>query len=192
MGATLALAYCLAHPGRVQALVYISGVGIYTGWREEFNANMSALIPPEEQRQLAELRAQLVSGDGDMSTSANREYCVRAWSVEMLDRAHARKLAESVLVEGVQANWELNRVLAPEGEWFAEQSAMPERLAALRMPTLVLHGEADPRPAWAGQRVAEHIPGAEFVLLPDAGHFLWVDNPRSLCGALRRFLVWVL
>lgn len=191
-GATLALAYCLAHPRHVQALVYVSGVGIYTGWREEFHANMSALVPTEEKQQLADLRALLVSGDGEISAAANREYCVRTWSAEMLDQAHARELAESVLVEGVQANWEVNRVLSSEGERFAEQGDMPGRLATLRVPTLVLHGEADPRPAWAGRRVAEHIPGAEFVLLRGAGHFVWLDNPEILRGALRRFLVGVL
>jgi pimeloyl-ACP methyl ester carboxylesterase len=137
---------------------------------------------------LAELRAQLVSGQGEISTAANREYCVRAWSAELLDRENARELAQSVLVEGVHANWEVNRVLAPDGERFAEQSDMPGKLAALRVRTLVLHGEADPRPAWAGERVAEHIPGAEFVLLRGAGHFVWLDNPGLLRGALRRFL----
>jgi proline iminopeptidase len=191
-GATLALAYCLAHPERVQALVYVSGVGIHTGWREEFHANMDALIPPEERRELAGLRARLASGEGDVAAALNREYCVRAWSAEMVDRENARELAQSVLVDGVQANWEVNRVLAPEGERFAEQSSMPKQLAALRVPTLVLHGEIDPRPAWAGQRVAEHIPGAEFVLLPGVGHFVWLDSPDLLGDALRGFLLKVL
>jgi proline iminopeptidase len=186
-GATLALAYCLAHPGRVQALVYMSGVGIYTGWREEFRANMAALIPPQEQRQLADLRAQVGTGEGDMAAAADREYCIRAWSAEILDRENARELAQSVLVEGVQVNWEVNRVLGADGDRFAEQGGMPGRLAVLRVPTLVLHGEADPRPAWAGRRVADHIPGAEFVLLPGTGHFVWLDNPELLRGALRRF-----
>ncbi|MEA2572730.1 MAG: proline iminopeptidase [Chloroflexia bacterium] len=191
-GATLALAYCLAHPDRVQALIYISGVGIYTGWREDFAANMNALIPPEERKQLAELRAQLVSGDRGLSASINREYCVRAWSAEIVDRENARELAQSLLVDGVQANWEVNRVLAPEGERFAEQQGMPAQLAALRVPTLVVHGEIDPRPAWAGQRVADHIPSAEFVLLPGVGHFVWLDSPDLLSAALRQFLVKVL
>jgi proline iminopeptidase len=191
-GATLALAYCLAHPERVQALVYVSGVGIDTGWREEFHANMDALIPPGERQELADLRARLVSSEGDVAAALNREYCVRAWSAEMVGRENARELAQSVLVDGVQVNWEVNRVLAPEGDQFAEQSSMPERLAALRVPTLVLHGEIDPRPAWAGQCVAEHIPGAEFVLLPGVGHFVWLDSPDFLRDALRRFLAKVL
>lgn len=51
------------------------------------------------------------------------------------------------------------------------------RLASLRVPTLVLHGEADPllRPA-AARRTAAAIAGARLVLLPGVGH----DLPREV------------
>ncbi|GAA2892664.1 alpha/beta hydrolase [Pseudonocardia halophobica] len=51
------------------------------------------------------------------------------------------------------------------------------RLAAVRTPTLVLHGEQDPvvRPS-AARATAAAIPGARLVLLPGVGH----DLPREL------------
>jgi pimeloyl-ACP methyl ester carboxylesterase len=47
------------------------------------------------------------------------------------------------------------------------------RLAQLRVPTLVLHGDRDPllRPA-AARRTAAAIPGARLVILPGVGHDL--------------------
>jgi pimeloyl-ACP methyl ester carboxylesterase len=47
------------------------------------------------------------------------------------------------------------------------------RLADLDVPTLVIHGEADPlvRPSW-GKRTADAIPGAELLMIPGMGHDL--------------------
>jgi pimeloyl-ACP methyl ester carboxylesterase len=47
------------------------------------------------------------------------------------------------------------------------------RLAALDVPTLVIHGDADPlvKPSW-GKKTADAIPGAELLLVPGMGHDL--------------------
>ncbi len=48
-----------------------------------------------------------------------------------------------------------------------------DRLAGLDLPTLVIHGDADPlvRPSW-GRKTAEAIPGAQLLLIPGMGHDL--------------------
>ncbi|WP_245827957.1 alpha/beta fold hydrolase [Sinomonas mesophila] len=44
-------------------------------------------------------------------------------------------------------------------------------LTSLRVPTLVVHGAADPMfPLAHGRALAEQIPGARLLVLPDAGH----------------------
>ncbi|OLF18188.1 alpha/beta fold hydrolase [Actinophytocola xanthii] len=54
-------------------------------------------------------------------------------------------------------------------------------LAGVRVPTLVLHGEADPaQPPRAGRATAAAIPGARFVGYPGMGH----DVPRELWPAI--------
>jgi len=63
-GATLALAYGLAHPTRTRALIYLSGTGIDASWHAEYRANRAALLSSEDQRQLAGLRAHLSTAQG--------------------------------------------------------------------------------------------------------------------------------
>jgi pimeloyl-ACP methyl ester carboxylesterase len=62
------------------------------------------------------------------------------------------------------------------------------RVAALKVPTLVVAGKRDqmtqPR---AGKALAGSIPGARFVEL-DAGHSMMSEAPRGLLEALRGFL----
>jgi pimeloyl-ACP methyl ester carboxylesterase len=56
-----------------------------------------------------------------------------------------------------------------------------DALRALDVPTLVVHGEADPLVQLAGgQATAEAVPGAELLVLPGMGHNL----PRELWPAI--------
>jgi 4,5:9,10-diseco-3-hydroxy-5,9,17-trioxoandrosta-1(10),2-diene-4-oate hydrolase len=64
------------------------------------------------------------------------------------------------------------------------EALLPRILA----PTLVLHGAGDIAiPADYARRAAEAIPGAR-LQLEDAGHFLPLEQPELLVGALRAFL----
>lgn len=62
-------------------------------------------------------------------------------------------------------------------------------LAALQMPTLVLHRKDDRhRPASDSQRLAGLIPGARYVELPGADHAPWGHGAEALLDAIQRFL----
>jgi 3-oxoadipate enol-lactonase len=64
-----------------------------------------------------------------------------------------------------------------------------EGLAQLRCPTLVMSGEADGvNPPEYGREVAEVIPGAEFVLVPKAGHVLTIENAAFVYPKILEFL----
>ena len=54
------------------------------------------------------------------------------------------------------------------------------RLAAISVPTLVVHGEEDAVvPAVNGRTLATHIPDAELHLWPSAGHMYMTDQPEA-------------
>lgn len=97
LGASLALAYCLAHPSRVQALIYLSGTGIDASWKEEYHRNQEALLTPSEQQQLANLHAQLSVVQGAEFDAVERAYCELSWSTDIADRSRARELARQLL-----------------------------------------------------------------------------------------------
>jgi 3-oxoadipate enol-lactonase len=63
------------------------------------------------------------------------------------------------------------------------------RLPSIRARTLVVHGDQDRLiPAENGRKVADRIPGAEFELIPNAGHILTTDQPEICSTTLQRFL----
>ena len=63
------------------------------------------------------------------------------------------------------------------------------RLPRLKVPTLVIHGAEDHLvPPENGKVVASRIPGAEFLLIPHAGHILITDQPEVAMEAILAFL----
>jgi pimeloyl-ACP methyl ester carboxylesterase len=63
------------------------------------------------------------------------------------------------------------------------------RLPRLKMPVLVMHGDHDRiLPPLNGKRLAARIPGAQLVMIPNAGHMLVSDAPQETMGAILGFL----
>jgi 3-oxoadipate enol-lactonase len=66
---------------------------------------------------------------------------------------------------------------------------MRKNLAHIAVPTLVIAGENDTNaPAPMMERMAARIPGARFVVVPDAGHLANLEQPSAFDAALRDFL----
>lgn len=62
-------------------------------------------------------------------------------------------------------------------------------LAEIDLPTLVIAGREDQLIApEASQRMAEAIPGAQFVLIPDAGHLAPLEQPVATSKVIAEFL----
>lgn len=61
------------------------------------------------------------------------------------------------------------------------------RLAKVRAPTLVIHGDSDPLvPLEAGQDTAAHIPGARLKIIPGMGHDLPLALVEEIAEAIAR------
>ncbi len=187
-GATLALAYALTHPTRVRGLIYLCGTGVDASWHEEYHRNHDARLTSSERRELVDLRTQLSTAQGAEYDAVERAYCELSWSPDIADRSRGRELARQLWANGLHINFEVNRLLGDDGDRFTQQPNMADQLATLRIPTLVIHGACDPRPARVARSLAQSIPSADYVELPNVGHLPWIERPDLLRGALRTFL----
>jgi len=71
---------------------------------------------------------------------------------------------------------------------FSRQSVQPE-LGRIKTPTLVMVGEEDvPTPKAKAERIAQGIPGARLVVVPEAGHISTLENPAAVNAAMEEFL----
>ena len=89
------------------------------------------------------------------------------------------------------AQWAALERAAVTGNRFGQKPANSidwARLATLHMPALVIGGDADlyaPSPML--RTFAAHIPGAELVVVPEAGHSLYWERPDLFNRALLEF-----
>jgi pimeloyl-ACP methyl ester carboxylesterase len=72
---------------------------------------------------------------------------------------------------------------------FEQDPELPERLAALTVPVLLVVGEYDIWPTCTAVRELAHLlRNAELAVLPRAGHFPWVDDPYTFATTVHGFL----
>ncbi|NVJ20262.1 alpha/beta fold hydrolase [Myxococcus sp. AM011] len=162
-GSLLSIAFALAHPERVKALVLVSPVASVRRVRR-LTVTLSTLV--RTPRPLAYVFAPTVARvlGGARLPPEGRAEIVR----------EARRLAPVELLR------RLRDVLAAD---------FTSRLHELRVPTLVVQGGRDLLvPPRAARDVAEHIPGARLELLRDASHLPYMSHPEAFNAAVGAFL----
>jgi pimeloyl-ACP methyl ester carboxylesterase len=71
----------------------------------------------------------------------------------------------------------------------AERPDVTERLAAIRVPALVICGQHDAiSPRAEMRQIAERLPSARYVEVADAGHMAPLEQPAPVNAAIREFL----
>jgi pimeloyl-ACP methyl ester carboxylesterase len=158
MGGQVAQRIAVRHPRRVRTITSsaslpgdVGGLGAGRYVRMGTVARLSRLKFPEGK-----------DGDIELAAAATRAVASSAYPA---DEAAVRRMAERDEVSGVRDAAAQSRQAG--AKWHGG------RMAQIRVPTLVLHGGADPLlRTSAARRTAAEISGARLVILPGVGHYL--------------------
>jgi pimeloyl-ACP methyl ester carboxylesterase len=148
-------------------------------------ASLTSIMSTTNDRDLPDAESQvrrfIVKGAADSSEPARRAYHRELWPlIGSPAYPHARDELEAFLDRIFEAG------MPPSGRDRQTVAVLAEpgrgkRLGALSVPTLVIHGEADPLvPVACGRRTAACIPGARLRLFEGMGH----DLPSALLPML--------
>jgi 3-oxoadipate enol-lactonase len=92
------------------------------------------------------------------------------------------------LMQEVMLNTAPATVAAAQRAMAVRQNVTP-RLGEMNLPTLVIVGEKDAiSPPAEMQTIADSLPQAEFVVVPEAGHMSPLENPAVFNAAVEKFL----
>ncbi|WP_249009901.1 alpha/beta fold hydrolase [Conexibacter sp. DBS9H8] len=162
MGGFIAQTMAIEHPGRLLSLTSMMSSTGEPEYGQAAPASLDALLAPSPTEREAYI---------DSSSRWLAWHSHRYPEAEETRRLAAEAFDRGLCPEGTQR--QLAAMLAGGSRAAA--------LAALALPTLVLHGLDDTLIAPSGgERTAELIPGARLVLIADMGH----DRPRPLWDAI--------
>ena len=168
MGGMIAQELALAHPGRVRSLVSIMSS---TGSREVGQ-------PTDEARAIL-LRAPAADRDAVVAGGLEGARVIGSTGFTFDEELVTRRITDSY-----------DRAFDPEGSGrqLAAILAAPDRTQRLRqldVPTLVLHGDADPLvDRSGGEATAQAVPGARLEIIEGMGHELPSGAWDRLTGAI--------
>ncbi len=171
--AMIALDTVLESPDRFVAFVWVGGgIGGFDGG-----------ATPEEITLYEE--GDALEGAGDADGLADLD--IRAW-VDGIGQPSTR--VPTAIREAVR---EMDRPLVEPGRVFGKPIPLAtvanERLSEIRMPTLAVVGELDSSGTRASAaRLADTVPGARLISIPDVAHLIGMEVPDRLAALIVEFL----
>jgi pimeloyl-ACP methyl ester carboxylesterase len=174
MGGHVAWEYALAHSQQLDGLVLVDA----GGWPDSGGSN-----PPLVFLLLRNPLVRPLLRDLD-NTSLVRQGLEAAFvDRRLVDDAMVQRYARFARAPGHR---EILIQMANVGD---RKPATRERLAQIRTPTLIMHGDRDNLvPVEHGRMFAASIPGSELITWPDEGHLPMEEHPDRSAQALSDFL----
>ena len=166
MGAMMGPIFALAHPEALRSLALIGGsAAAESGVRLEGYRKLIAAVRAGHHAPVAEKLTGLFFSETSRRTRKE---------------AIARFMDDFMKIDGEGLHWTAEAVF--------EREDMRPRLEEIALPALVMTGEQDAvtSPDMA-REIAAGIPDARLLLVPRTGHFLPVEAPNTVSGALLDF-----
>lgn len=177
--------YALRHPDRVTRIVQVAPVPPRnTPYNERAYAERERRIDPEAERAF---RAREEAGEfeGDPAAECRAEQAVTL-PVNFADPSNASKVPD-VCVYPNERSDNLGPLFRALLGSFGDYDWRNE-LHGLHVPRLVLHGAADAFPVEGSQEWVRGYPEARLMVVPGAGHFVFLERPDVFFPAVRSFL----
>ena len=175
MGGAVSLAYAMAHPAKLDALVLVDAAGWpgKDGKRGGPPFFFGLVNNPVGHWFIKLFNPRLFATGGLKSAYRNEALVTDALVDRYVDLAMAEGHRDVLLTQRSQ----------PTKPW------SPADFRAIRVPTLVMAGEEDALiPADDSRAISAAIPGARLVIYPDGGHLPMEQLPDATVKDLRAFL----
>jgi proline iminopeptidase len=191
-GAAVVARYAERHPDRVARIVFLSPMSPTRAHLTERLAHLAAL---RGQTARPEVTASLKESADRWRTAPDAqlpELCRQEWEgfARLYERggpqARAARGDPCAYPAAVLRNRPVVRLAGIES--LGADFDLRPMLRRLRIPALVLEGAQSNVPLEATREWARSLPEARLLLVPDAGHRHWLDQPERVASALRTFL----
>ncbi|UWE11016.1 alpha/beta fold hydrolase [Actinacidiphila bryophytorum] len=141
--------------------------------------------PEAFRRQPPVLRALTAPPLGRLLWAVRSDAAIRRWIAAMSVRPV--QVPDDVVGELEGTTYRALRAVLRGNTAYISESSMPQRLAGLGIPLLVVFGGADPRWEPASAHTYAVVPGARVAVLPGVGHLPMAEAPGATAQLLLDF-----
>ena len=188
-GGLLALEYALAHPDQVSHLVLMNTAPASHADFIELRAELARRRSAEQTARMVELRTSPAFLAGDVAAEAEYyriHYGTTLRDAELLDMVIGR-LRTAFTARSVLAARVIEEGLYEDSYSRADYDLIP-LLGQFDAPALAVHGDDDFVPISVVRRIVDALPRAELVVIPDSGHFSYLEQPDRVTKTIATFL----
>jgi proline iminopeptidase len=182
-GAMLAMQYALKYSHNINSMVLMASMAPNSNLLKTFFANRNNRQTTEDS-----LTLEKISSTEEFKNN-NPETIEKFWRVFFRAYCYNPTYADSINLFIRDTSYQ-----KVPGRYFKlwkffQNYDIQEDLKNISCPTLVVHGKHDPMPLEGSKLIHENIPGSQFAIIRNAGHWLWVEAPDQLFPIIRKFLI---
>jgi proline iminopeptidase len=187
-GTTLALEYALRFPDRVSRLILMNPAPASAADFHEFRRQRLEKMGPDLNRLKAIAATPAYkAGEPDAVVEYYRVHfragLKRPQDYEALMQQMRPSFSSSQA--NLKARQIEDRLMADS--WLAKGYDLLPKLGALKVPTLIIAGDADFIPGFVAARIAAALPRDRVVTIKDCGHFAYLECPGPVRKEIDRF-----
>lgn len=183
-GPAIAARYAIAHPDRVERMIFLGPIPPRKGnFFEEYGKRLRARLSDEQSK-----RAEALSFDSEGDVKA---VCREYWSIMTPPRV-AKSISPNVVKADLCAasaeaiRYGMTKTNAATFDSLGDWNWTAE-LAKVDAPTLIIHGEEDAIPMEMVEEWSA-LPNAKLVRLKETAHFPHAERPAVVFKAIEEFL----
>jgi proline iminopeptidase len=195
-GGVLAQAYALKYQEHVSHLILASTFPS-TKQMNAVLAREKSQLPPSKLARLEALEKAGLYDKGEMWEHGrySEEYEKLAWGDGYFPFLFGARPDSNYdpTTDNANMDWELYREMwGSDGEFVIDGNLKSveyvDRLPSIKVPTLLIVGDHDECDPSLSQEMHEKISGSKLVIVPNAGHLAFEDQPRIWIDAVRTFI----
>lgn len=182
-GGLLAMHYAIAHPHHVEKLILSNAMPASSEDNVLFDQERSRrLAPYQKELEAMQHTKEFAEGNPEIMEKVFRMifriYCYHPERANLLNlrMTSTAYLSYSKVYETFQENF------------FDKSFNLYDALQLLKIPTLIIHGDADPIPSMTAQKIHKSMKSSNYLLMKNCGHFPFVEDPDAYFEPLEKFL----
>jgi len=180
-GGLLAIHYALRYGEHLQSLLLLNSISASSELWQEEEKRLAQRVTEEDQRESQALRES--EAFATQRPEAIEQLLLLSFKAQFHDPARITDLRIYVPEDYPDRSRQFGNMMVDLASF-----DLHDRLAQISIPTLILYGSAEPGAQLGGTALHEHLPNSTFVIIEDAGHFPFIEQPQAFLRAVRDFL----